>query len=162
MKQTKNRGQGALEYLMTYGWAILIIVIIGGALYSLGVFNPSTWTSAKRATGFASFQLKDWKLTPSLTAGATLVLGNRYGEGLTITAFHFNTTTSPIVGCTYGYPTPVSVSLSETQEVSLISNSCNATSLTTGKGYTADVKIEFASSGGIAHIDTGVVTGKVE
>ncbi len=158
----RKRGQGALEYLMTYGWMILIVVVIGGALYALGVFDPTTWVTSKRAIGFASFQVKDWKLTPSETIGATLVLGNKYGEGLTITAFHFNTTTSPIVGCTYGYPTSESVSLSENQEVSLISNSCNATSLTTGKGYTADVKIEFTSSGGIAHTDTGVVTGKVE
>ncbi len=158
----RKRGQGALEYLMTYGWMILIVVIIGGALYALGVLDPTTWTSAKRATGFASFQVKDWKLTPSGTSGATLVLGNRYGEGLTITAFHFNTTTSPIVGCTYGYPLQESVSLGENQEVSLISDSCNATSLATGKGYTADVKIEFISSGGIGHTDTGVVTGKVE
>ncbi len=161
-REQLKRGQGALEYLMTYGWAILIIVIIGGALYALGVFNPSTWTGSKQATGFASFQVKDWKLTPSWTAGATLVLGNKYGEGLTITAFHFNTTTSPIVGCTYGYPVPVSVSLSEPQEVSLVSDSCNATSLAKGKGYTANVKIEFTSSGGIPHTDTGVVTGKVE
>ena len=34
-----RRAQSAMEYLMTYGWAILIIAVVLGALYSLGVFN---------------------------------------------------------------------------------------------------------------------------
>jgi hypothetical protein len=33
--------QSAMEYLMTYGWAILIIAIVLGVLYYLGVFSPS-------------------------------------------------------------------------------------------------------------------------
>ena len=33
------RSQSAMEYLMTYGWAILIVAVVLGALYSLGVFN---------------------------------------------------------------------------------------------------------------------------
>ena len=28
-----------MEYLMTYGWAILIIAVVLGALFSLGVFG---------------------------------------------------------------------------------------------------------------------------
>ncbi len=33
--------QSAMEYLMTYSWAILILAIIGAALFALGVFNPA-------------------------------------------------------------------------------------------------------------------------
>jgi hypothetical protein len=33
--------QAAMEYLMTYGWAILIIALALGVLWSLGVLNPS-------------------------------------------------------------------------------------------------------------------------
>ncbi len=36
----KSRLQSAMEYLMTYGWAILVIGVVLGALYYLGVFNP--------------------------------------------------------------------------------------------------------------------------
>ncbi len=36
------RAQSAMEYLMTYGWAILIIAVVLGALFSLGVFNGSS------------------------------------------------------------------------------------------------------------------------
>jgi hypothetical protein len=29
-----------MEYLMTYGWAILVIAVVLGVMYTLGVFNP--------------------------------------------------------------------------------------------------------------------------
>lgn len=42
--KAKNfRAQSAMEYLMTYGWAILIIAIVLGALFSLGVFSSSSF-----------------------------------------------------------------------------------------------------------------------
>ncbi len=38
------RGQAAVEYLMTYGWAILILVTVLGILYSVGILNPQSYT----------------------------------------------------------------------------------------------------------------------
>ncbi len=35
--------QSAMEYLMTYGWAILIIAVVLSALFQLGVFNASNF-----------------------------------------------------------------------------------------------------------------------
>jgi len=35
------KGQTAMEYLMTYGWAILIVIVVIAALYSMGVFTVS-------------------------------------------------------------------------------------------------------------------------
>ena len=35
------KSQAAVEYLTTYGWAILIIAIVIAALYSVGLFNPT-------------------------------------------------------------------------------------------------------------------------
>lgn len=40
-----TKAQAALEYLTTYGWAILIIAVALAALYSLGVLNPSTFAT---------------------------------------------------------------------------------------------------------------------
>jgi hypothetical protein len=37
----QRKAQSAMEYLMTYGWAILIIAVVLGALFSLGVFSGS-------------------------------------------------------------------------------------------------------------------------
>ncbi|MCL5239391.1 MAG: LamG domain-containing protein [Candidatus Marsarchaeota archaeon] len=39
----QRRAQSAMEYLMTYGWAILIIAVVLGALFQLGVFNAGTF-----------------------------------------------------------------------------------------------------------------------
>ncbi|MCL5238850.1 MAG: LamG domain-containing protein [Candidatus Marsarchaeota archaeon] len=38
-----KKSQSAMEYLMTYGWAILIIAVVLGALFQLGVFNAGTF-----------------------------------------------------------------------------------------------------------------------
>ncbi len=38
-----RKAQSAMEYLMTYGWAILIIAIVLAALFSLGVFSSSSF-----------------------------------------------------------------------------------------------------------------------
>jgi hypothetical protein len=48
------KGQSALEYMMTYGWAILIIVIVAVILYSMGIFNPRTSVTAS-SSGFSPF-----------------------------------------------------------------------------------------------------------
>ena len=55
------KGQGAIEYLMTYGWALLVIVVVGAALYASGVLNPASYTSAK-CTGFQYFVWQNQKM----------------------------------------------------------------------------------------------------
>ena len=49
-----KRAQSALEYMMTYGWAILIIVIVAAVLYSMGIFNPSSSVTTT-SSGFSPF-----------------------------------------------------------------------------------------------------------
>ena len=39
-KRHHRKSQSAMEYLMTYGWSILIVAVVLGALAYLGVFNP--------------------------------------------------------------------------------------------------------------------------
>ena len=39
------RAQSAMEYLATYGWAILIITVAFAALYALGVFDINTYST---------------------------------------------------------------------------------------------------------------------
>ena len=36
----EKRAQSAMEYLLTYGWAFLIIAVVLGAMFALGIFNP--------------------------------------------------------------------------------------------------------------------------
>jgi len=43
VEELKIKSQAAMEYLMTYGWAILIIALTLGVLYSLGIMNPKNF-----------------------------------------------------------------------------------------------------------------------
>jgi len=37
------KGQTALEYLITYGWAIIVILVVLAVLWYYGIFTPSKW-----------------------------------------------------------------------------------------------------------------------
>lgn len=39
------KSQSAMEYLITYSWAIIIIAVALAALYALGLFTPSSFAS---------------------------------------------------------------------------------------------------------------------
>ncbi|MCK4634722.1 MAG: hypothetical protein KAT37_02505 [Candidatus Aenigmarchaeota archaeon] len=80
-----KKGQSALEYLMTYGWAILIIIIVGGVLYYYGVFSPGKLVGESKV-GFSKVQLDTW----TVDAGADellFILENRAGKEINITNF---------------------------------------------------------------------------
>jgi hypothetical protein len=36
-----RKGQAVMEYLMTYGWALVALILVIGALLATGAFNPS-------------------------------------------------------------------------------------------------------------------------
>ncbi len=44
-----KRAQSAMEYLMTYGWAILIMAVVLGVLFQLGVFGSANFAPKARA-----------------------------------------------------------------------------------------------------------------
>ncbi|MCL4399003.1 hypothetical protein M1293_00615 [Candidatus Parvarchaeota archaeon] len=82
----KTKAQSALEYMMTYGWAILIIVIVAAVLYSLGIFSPSSSVGAVQ-TGFAPFTATASSCTPGYFAVAFSTGGLPAGSSdATITA----------------------------------------------------------------------------
>lgn len=58
------KAQSAMEYLMTYGWAILIIGVVLVALFALGIFNASSFVSST-CTPVAGFQCTSYSLTSS-------------------------------------------------------------------------------------------------
>ena len=72
----KMRGQAAMEYLMTYGWALLILVVVIGVLFSMGVFNPQNYMS-EECSFQPSLQCKGVSL--SSTGVLTIYLVNGLG-----------------------------------------------------------------------------------
>ncbi|MDI6806443.1 MAG: hypothetical protein QMD14_01350 [Candidatus Aenigmarchaeota archaeon] len=79
------KAQAAMEYLMTYGWAILIVVVVVAALYWMGPLNPATWMRPT-ATGFGEIGVPEpgaWRLK---TDGSfVLLLTNNVGARINIT-----------------------------------------------------------------------------
>ena len=57
MRKLDKKGQGAMEYLMTYGWAIMVVMIVGVVLWQMGVFKLGQ--AGKGQTGFGQMKVID-------------------------------------------------------------------------------------------------------
>lgn len=78
-----RKGQTAMEYLMTYGWAILIIVVVGAVLFAYGVFSPAKLIPKGACTsGSLYIDAKDWLLTSG--GQFTMQVQNRVGDTINI------------------------------------------------------------------------------
>ena len=153
------KGQAALEYLMTYGWAILIVIIVGVALYAMGVFNPGSFTG-KKYTGLSAFTVLDWKATATQF---NVSLSPR-GHPMTI-----NTTTG--IKMAYGGSSLTTVQCTLTPSTSTVSPSnkyvlsCPVPSgfPTTGSYTGLQLSITYKDTmTGMTHTSTGTFSGKVE
>jgi len=96
-----KKGQAAMEFLMTYGWAILAAVIVIAVLASFGVFSPSTYVP-NQCTLTAPLGCNAG--TADAT-GVSLEIRNGAGEDLSISAITVGGcagTVSPALPATLG------------------------------------------------------------
>src|SRR3989338_4858786 len=75
-----KKGQAALEFLMTYGWAILVVLVAIGALAFFGVLSPDKFLPAK-CTLQPGLACIDHQVTPGIV---TVVVKNGYGSDITV------------------------------------------------------------------------------
>jgi hypothetical protein len=76
----RGKSQYSVEFLVTYGWALLIIGIVIGAIYTFGWFNPSTFLPQK-CSFYGQIGCKDFSLTEE---EFKLSLVNNFGSDLLI------------------------------------------------------------------------------
>ncbi len=147
-----QRGQSALEYLVTYGWAILAIVIIAGVLWYFGIFNPSKFVGEKQCGGFSAFICQDFKVNTS--GWLTIVLNNKVGGQVTSA----NITTGTLGGWSCS-PTNPAANANTTCNTRIVGPGQNS-----GDSYDQQtITITYADSrSGISHTDSGFVKGKYE
>ncbi|MCD6591193.1 MAG: hypothetical protein J7K72_04445, partial [Candidatus Aenigmarchaeota archaeon] len=128
-----KKGQSAMEYLMTYGWAILIVIIVAAALYALGVFNPATFTG-RTATGFTQLGApSDWDLT---TDGENSTFRLKLANNKIPTSVTIHQLSATVSGHTGTNSTEFTISPGETKDTSvLIRNFAPAT----GSSYSVNV-----------------------
>ena len=130
-----KKAQSAMEYLMTYGWAILIVIIVAAALYMLGVFDPSTYTQST-AVGFQGFQVPTggWQFNDS--GYITIKMRNMQGANINITN----------VSATYQANTHFNdnyVVMNANEETTFIISGFG--SQTSGSPYSVDVKVTYTN-----------------
>ena len=148
------KAQSAMEYLMTYGWAILIVIIVAAALFALGVFNPATYTQST-ATGFTGFQIPSggWQFT---TGGVlTLQLKNMAGANINIT--NIQATYAGTSGTNTTASNPIGPGSAYTEKVTIA-----GVTPATGASYSVDVVVSYTNlDTGLAFTSSGKVTGTV-
>jgi len=67
-----RKAQTAMEFLMTYGWAILVMLVVIAVLFYLGVFNPVT-VSPKACVMPAGFSCYGFKISGNGVLNLSLV-----------------------------------------------------------------------------------------
>ena len=98
MNYTKKNGQAALEFLTTYGWAFLVILIMIAALAYFGILNPSKLLP-NRCTFGVEFQCIDHQISAS-DGTFKLRMKNNIGEPIDISAVSLSTETTTPYTCT--------------------------------------------------------------
>ena len=76
----KRKSQAALEFIMTYGWAILVVLVAIAALAYFGVLNPSRFLPNK-CTLQSGIACLDFKATAT---ALTVVVQNSLGFDITV------------------------------------------------------------------------------
>ena len=155
----QNKAQAAMEFLMTYGWAILVVLVAIGALAYFGVLNPDRFLPAK-CTLPAGLACLDHKATAT-----TLVLRVQNSLG-----YDINIDTAKALQCTC-QSNPVAGGCDPLSSVVNLANgqatTFNFVCVNSGSKYNGQANITYTvanpdGTAGIQHNSVGQVTTRVE
>ncbi len=152
-----KKAQAAMEFLMTYGWAILVVLAAIGALAYFGVLSPSNLLPSK-CTLSPGFDFGDCKAS---TSGLQVTIFNGLGADTTATLLRVNSTGGSDVTCNAEWDAGAMTN----GETSSSHTFCAATfgNATIGQRFDADVKVIYTKSGEtLSHTVTGDIQIKVE
>ena len=146
-----KKGQGAMEYLMTYGWAILVVIIVGVVLWQMGVFTPGAGT----VSSFSGFgQVKPLESACSATSDdVSVVVVN--GAGATITGVNIT------ADGTTGTCSPTSVPAGNSSTCT-VTDAAGCAAASAGSRFESTVTVSYVSPTGLARDSTGKVWGAAE
>jgi len=140
-----KKGQAALEFLMTYGWAILAAVIVIGALAYFGVFSPGQY-APETCTLTAPLGCDEYNVQ---TTGPNLVIRNGRGESIDILNVN-------VEGCGDYEPADTTVPNGQTLTAS---PDC---ALTEGSRFRGDITVTYQiTDGTLNQTSTGQISGTV-
>jgi len=151
-----RKAQAALEYLMTYGWALLIIMLVILILFYLGILNPSSFVGVRnQVTGLGTIIVRDFAVNGS--GYITLYLINNADVSINLTNNGIkikDATLSAMSPSSYGNWRP-GANLTVT----------GISTLTGIKGdafYNVKIDFNYTIIGGGNHMDSGIMSGKID
>ena len=135
-----------MEFLMTYGWAILVVLIAISALAYFGVLNPSRFLP-ESCTLVPGLSCVDHKATSSTV---TLVIQNGMGQDLDVFSVNVGTCTkSP------------DMTFSDASQIQFNITNCPSFG-DVGARLKSDIVVKFTSEAGLEHTESGQLVTKVE
>ena len=159
-----RKAQAAMEFLMTYGWAILVVLVAIGALAYFGVLNPSRFLP-NSCTITPGVSCDDFIITYDESVIADdntiqLILRNGMGDS-------FNTVSVAVAGC-LDDPLASGDAGDTWTDGAVLGGSGGITltacpdTLVTANGARAktDVTVTYTGSSGLEHTVTGSITGQ--
>jgi len=147
-----GKGQAALDFLMTYGWALLLIVLVVGALFALGIFDTGTFLGS-RAAGFTQMGVSGWQLNAA--GNFSMKFKNKAGTDVNITLVN---ATLNNLNAEYNE----SVAIANGKESAIIPIGTFSTVPASGGSYSVRVSVLYTDTAtGFNYTDTGTLTGKV-
>ena len=154
-----KRSQSALEYMMTYGWAILIIVIVAVILYSMGIFNPSssvTFTS----TGFTPFTISS-TICNSIGLRLGIVAGPipAGANSITVSKVYISSATGAnTTTASYALTNPVTLKSGQTAVIFMPNIACNSAGIK--YSFSGNLQYGYSTTAGkVVENTTGTIAG---
>lgn len=156
----EKKGQAAMEFLMTYGWAILVVLVAIGALAYFGVLSPSKFLPSS-CTLEAGFGCDSFKADASDNS-IQLVLRNGKGQSMENVTVSISECTVPATGAN-GDDNWADGSIlgSDVIPMGITLGTCGLTGKEDQRLKT-DIKLFYTDASGISHTVTGDLTTKVE
>jgi hypothetical protein len=135
---------------MTYGWALLLIVLVIGALFALGVFDINAFLGS-RAVGFAQVGVAAWRVDGNGNMSAQFT--NRVGADIRV-----DNVTITYRGASTTFPVSVTIPNGQTSATVSLGNIAG---LTSGTSYTLQMSISYTDlNTNFVYQSSGTLTGK--
>ena len=149
-----KKSQAAMEFLMTYGWAILVVLVAIGALAYFGVLSPDRFLPAKCVLppGLACIDFK----IDSATDKVTIVLRN--GLGADLKDVSFTTSSGGVANC------PISnVDVVNNGGQIELTTGVTCTAFAAGDKFNNDLVVKYTNKDSdLTKTVTGTITGRAE
>jgi hypothetical protein len=156
-----SKGQNAVEYLMTYGWALLIILVVGVAVWQMGFLNISD-NVAPGKSGFSQVTPMDWSLSEDKTL--TVVVQNNAGTIVSLeavgTAAYLVSNGAGICGANSFNPDELTFRPADTRQI--IFEDCPVDAARAGEYYRVNLTIQYTNTASqLTHKSNGMIWGSI-